>query len=198
MTFDQAARLLVDPTTNRAPVNQALDAIQAQGGTAMGDALSVSLHALQNALGAKALRNGSPTHRPPAQVVLISDGKNTTGVTDPLNVAQQARRSGIRINTVALGTRTGTVQVQDQFGLTQKIQVPPDPVTLRKIAQITGGQFFAAPNAQKLESIYKTLGSKVARDKPIKREVAYIPAVAAIALLLAAGLVSLLWFARLP
>jgi Ca-activated chloride channel homolog len=196
VTFDQAARLLVNPTTDRSQVNAALDALQAQGGTAMGDALSVSVRALQSAFGPKGLKQRN-TKRVPAEVVLVSDGKNTTGATDPLNVARQAKQLGIRINTVALGTPTGTVQVQDNLGFTQTIQVPPDRPTLRQIALTTGGRFFAAPDAQKLQSIYKDLGSKV-KAKPVKREVTFVPAAAAIVLMLAAGGFSLLWFGRLP
>ena len=88
----------------------------------------------------------------PAEVVLLSDGKNTTGATDPIGVAQTAKRLGIRINTVALGTPTGTVQVQDNLGFTQTIQVPPDRPTLRQIAQTTGGRFFTAADAAALRA----------------------------------------------
>jgi Ca-activated chloride channel homolog len=196
VTFDQAARLLVNPTTNRAQVTAALDALQAQGGTAMGDALSVSVRALQSAFGPNGLKRRA-NKSVPAQVVLVSDGKSTTGATDPLNVAQEAKKLGIKINTVALGTPTGTVQVQDNLGFTQTIQVPPDRDTLKQIASTTGGKFFAAPDAEKLQSIYKNLGSRV-KAKPVKKEVAFIPAAAAIIVMLAAGGFSLLWFGRLP
>jgi len=197
VTFDQAARLLVNPTTDRTQVNNALDSLQAQGGTAMGDALSVSVKALQSAFGPKGLKVKAGQKRAPAEVVLLSDGKNTTGATDPIGVAQTAKRLGIRINTVALGTPTGTVQVQDNLGFTQTIQVPPDRPTLRQIAQTTGGRFFSAPNANHLQQIYKDLGSKV-KAKPVKKEVSFVPAAAAIVLMLAAGGFSLLWFGRLP
>jgi Ca-activated chloride channel family protein len=197
VTFDQAARLLVNPTTDRTQVNAALDSLQAQGGTAMGDALSVSVKALQSAFGPKGLKVKPGQKRAPAEVVLLSDGKNTTGATDPIGVAQAAKKLGIRINTVALGTPTGTVQVQDNLGFTQTIQVPPDRPTLRQIAQTTGGRFFSAPNANHLQQIYKDLGSKV-KAKPVKKEVSFVPAGAAIVLMLAAGGFSLLWFGRLP
>ena len=197
VTFDQAARLLVNPTTDRTQVNDALDSLQAQGGTAMGDALSVSVKALQSAFGPKGLKVKPGQKRAPAEVVLLSDGKNTTGATDPIGVAQTAKKLGIRINTVALGTPTGTVQVQDNLGFTQTIQVPPDRPTLRQIAQTTGGRFFSAPNANHLQQIYKDLGSKV-KAKPVKKELSFEPAAAAIVLMLAAGGFSLLWFGRLP
>ena len=47
--------------------------------------------------------DGRGESAPPAAIVLLSDGKATTG-RDPLPVARQARRLDIPINTVALGT----------------------------------------------------------------------------------------------
>ena len=45
----------------------------------------------------------------------------------------------------------GEVEVRDQFGFTQRIQLPPDTETLREIARLTGGRYFAAPDAARLE-----------------------------------------------
>jgi Ca-activated chloride channel homolog len=75
--------------------------------------------------------------------------------------------------------------------------VPPDRPTLKQIAETTGGRFFSAPDAKKLGQIYKDLGSKV-KAKPVKKEVTFVPAAAAIVIMLAAGGFSLFWFARLP
>ena len=68
--------------------------------------------------------------RPPAAVVLLSDGKTTTG-RDPVEVARQARAAGVPINTVALGTSGGTIT--DSNGNT--LPVPPDPETMVEIAK---------------------------------------------------------------
>jgi Ca-activated chloride channel family protein len=77
------------------------------------------------------------------------------------------------------------------------VPVPPDPDTLRAIADRTGGQFFAAQSAKSLQSAYQKLGSSLGR-KPGKSEITYVFLAAAALLLVAAGLLSALWSPRLP
>jgi Ca-activated chloride channel family protein len=77
------------------------------------------------------------------------------------------------------------------------VPVPPDPDTLRAIANRTGGQFFAARDAKSLNSAYSKLGSRLAR-KPGKTEITYGFLAGAAALLIAAGLLSAAWSPRLP
>ena len=75
--------------------------------------------------------------------------------------------------------------------------MPPDPATLRMIASHTGGQFFAARDAKSLNAAYSKLGSRLGR-KPGKTEVTYEFLIAAVVLLVGAGLLSALWSPRLP
>ena len=73
VAFSTDARLVVAPTTDRAQVQQALDNLQADGGTALGDAIVVSLqatgrrpHGLRPAPATPApvgLAVGGPVHR---------------------------------------------------------------------------------------------------------------------------------------
>jgi Ca-activated chloride channel family protein len=142
-------------------------------------------------------RNGTTSRRdPPAVVVLLSDGKNTGGA-DPVEVAGLARRLGVPVNTVALGTDQGTVEVQGPDGFVQTIPVPPDRDALRKIAKTSRGRFFAAPNAGKLQSIYESLGSRIGYTHE-RRELTVAFAGAGLGLLMIGGTLSLLWFGRLP
>ena len=85
--------------------------------------------------------------------------------------------------------------MRDQFGCMQRIPVPPDTETLREIARITGGKYFAAPDAARLESIYANLGTRLS-SKPIEKEVTVAFAGGALVLLLAGGALSLRWFGR--
>jgi Ca-activated chloride channel homolog len=75
--------------------------------------------------------------------------------------------------------------------------VPPDPATLRAIAETTGGKFYEAKNAGSLHSAYSKLGSSLGRT-PGKTEVTYAFLAGAAGLLAAAGLLSALWSPRLP
>ena len=83
--------------------------------------------------------DGKGTRKLPAIIVLLSDGKNTLGVNDPLEVARQAKEARIPIYTIALGTDSGEVVQQDPFGFAQRIPVPPDKETLREIARTPAG-----------------------------------------------------------
>ena len=75
--------------------------------------------------------------------------------------------------------------------------VPPDPETLRQIAQTTGGRFWAAGSAARLNAVYDKLGSSIGRV-PTRREVTYLVLAAAAALLVAAWALSARWAQRLP
>jgi Ca-activated chloride channel family protein len=75
--------------------------------------------------------------------------------------------------------------------------VPPDPETLKQIADRTGGRFFAARDAKSLRSAYSKLGSELGR-RPGKSEISYKFLALAAGLLVAAGVLSALWSPRLP
>jgi Ca-activated chloride channel family protein len=70
-------------------------------------------------------------------------------------------------------------------------------VTLRAIADRTGGEFFAARSSDSLQAAYKKLGSRLGR-KPGRTEITYAFLAAAAGLLIAAGVLSARWSPRLP
>jgi Ca-activated chloride channel homolog len=192
VTFADDADIQAPPTTDRDPVKAGLDRLRATGGTAMATGLQ---RAIELARTPVPNERGDGTRRLPSVLVLLSDGKDTQSGVDPLEVARQAKELDIPIFTIALGTPTGEVEVQDQFGFTQRIPVPPDTETLRSIARITGGRYFAAPDAARLESIYSNLGTRLS-SKPVEKEVTAAFAGGAVVLLLAGGALSLMWFGR--
>jgi Ca-activated chloride channel family protein len=192
VTFSDFAEQRVSPTTDRAPVRAALDRLSAIGGTAMGLGLERGLAAARTPVPDA---SGTGTRRLPAVLVLLSDGKDTQGGIDPLEVARRARAARVPIYAIALGTPDGEVEVQDSFGFTQRIRVPPDVATLKEIARISRGRFFTAADADKLESIYANLGTRLS-SREEKREVTVAFAGGALVLLLLGGAMSLRWFGR--
>jgi Ca-activated chloride channel homolog len=174
------------PTTDRTRVRQTIEAQDAVGATATGEALQVALDTLAP--------NGK-TAKPASAIVLLSDGKTTTG-RDPVGVAQIAKRLRIPIYTVALGTADATIP-NPVSPLSPPIAVPPDPETLRQIADVSGGRAFTSGDAGQLRSIYSTLGSRLA-TKHEQREVTSSFAAAGLILLLGAGLLSIPRVGRLP
>ena len=194
VTFADYAEQLVAPTTDRGAVDGALERIVADGGTAMGDGLARGLQTAQTPVPTE---NGKGTRRLPAIIVLLSDGKNTLGVNEPLDVAAQARQARIPVYTIALGTESGEVIQRDPFGFEQHIPVPPDKDTLRRIATTTGGRFFEAVTADDAEQIYSRIGTRLT-SRPEQREVTVAFAGGGFVLLLVGGALSLVWFGRLP
>jgi Ca-activated chloride channel family protein len=74
--------------------------------------------------------------------------------------------------------------------------VPPDPQTLRAIAEASGGRAFAVDDAEGLAAVYERLGSQVARERE-PREVTAAFAGGALVLVAGGALLSLHWFRRL-
>jgi Ca-activated chloride channel family protein len=160
----------------------------ADGGTASGDALQVALDALQRE------PKGTDGRRPPSAIVLLSDGATTTG-RDPVDVARAAGQLKVPIYTVALGTRDATVP-NPGFG-PPLLSVAPDPETLRRIAEASGGRAFTAEDDQQLSTIYQTLGSQLGTHN-VHREVTAAFAIGGLLLLLGAAAASTRWAGRLP
>jgi Ca-activated chloride channel family protein len=183
--FDHRAQLAQTPTLERRTVREVIDGMTPHGGTATGDALQVALDALKARPGER---------QAPGAIVLLSDGKSTSG-RDPVGVAQQAAKLKIPIYTVALGTPEGTITVRQRGGATRTERVPPDPATLQRIADISGGRHYTVADAGHLDRVYKSLGSQVA-TKPEKREITAWLAGAALALLVASTVPQMRWFAR--
>jgi Ca-activated chloride channel homolog len=188
VAFNQGAEVAQLPTTDRQVMRDAIDAITPAGGTATGDALTTALRVLRP--------NANDRRPPPAAIVLLSDGKSVKG-RDPVEAAREARRLRVPIYSVALGTEEGTIRVRERGGSVRVQRVPPDPETLQRIAEASGGQTFAAEDAGRLEEVYERLGSQVATKKE-KREVTTAFAGGALLLVLGGGALSLLWFGRLP
>ena len=132
VTFSDYAEQRVAPTTDRAQIRGALDQLVAEGGTAMGDGLERGLFAARTPV---PNANGTGVRRLPSVIVLLSDGKNTSGTRDPVQVAREAGRARIPIYTIALGTAAGEVELRDSFGFLQRVQVPPDTETLKEVAR---------------------------------------------------------------
>ncbi len=192
VSFSDKADVNLPPTSDKEEALNALNSLQAENGTALGDAISRSVNVGLASMDAKVAPKGSPL-----VVVVLSDGASTTGDLQPLEAAQQAKTAKVPVYTVALGTQNGTITINGPMGDTRTYNVPPDPTTLRAVAQTTGGKFFEAPDANTLRSIYSGIGKTVG-TKIEKRELsAAFTGAGAVVLLLGSAL-SLAWFNRLP
>jgi Ca-activated chloride channel homolog len=202
VSFSDFGALVAPPDDDRTQALQAISRLRPERGTNIGAGLAVALDAIyeQQADG-QPLVTGEPTptpvpgqviDTPPASIVLVSDGQSNTGA-DPLDLAQEAAKAGIKVYTVGIGTPEGTVlQIQGRSVFTRL-----DEATLKQVADVTGGTYFNAQNEKDLRQIYDDLSrERVLEDK--KAEITFAFAGAALALSVVAGALGLLWFNRLP
>jgi Ca-activated chloride channel family protein len=209
VSFNDVANILAQPTTDRSSTLDALASLEAEGGTAMGEAILQAIELVQEDRERTPLPTPSitpstdpaPSPTPDERervsaVLLLSDGYNTTG-TSPLVAATQARDLDIPVYSIALGTPDGVVTVPDQFGNQRTLPVPPDYRTLEQVAATTGGNYFEAPTDTDLQSVYASLGERIGyTTRP--DEVSYAFAGVGALLLLLAAATSMLWRGRLP
>jgi Ca-activated chloride channel homolog len=192
VAFADKANVVAPPTHDRDVVSAALAQTQSGEGTALGEAIQLSLRAAQQVPDAE-----PRAEPPPASVLLISDGAQTQGEVTPQQAARRAKQVGIPVYTISLGTPDGIVERQLPGGFTERVRVPPDPSALRQVAATSGGEFFAALDDERLKSVYEELGSRLGtREKDAEITVAF--AGAGMGLLLLAGALSTLLFRRLP
>ena len=109
-------------------------------------------------------------------IILLTDGDNNAGNIDPITAAELARSFGIRIYTIGIGTG-GVVPfpIDDPvFGRRYvQVQVDIDENTLKRIADITGGLYFPARDAQMLSKVYERINELEKTNFKIKEYTSY-------------------------
>lgn len=157
IAYAGTATVLVSPTTNRESTKTALDKLQYADRTATGEGIFTALQAIAT-VGAVIGGGDKP---PPARIVLFSDGKETMP-TNPDNpkgaftAARTAKDQGVPISTISFGTPYGFVEINDQ-----RQPVPVDDATLKKVAQLSGGNAYNAASLEELKSVYATLQQQI-------------------------------------
>jgi Ca-activated chloride channel family protein len=215
VTFAANAQVVQTATRDRTALIDAIDRFQMQLGTAVGSAIVLSLAELfpeeqisleeltlgprrksrtredqKAALPTPATPPVAPGSYEAAAIILLSDGRRTTGV-DTLAAAKMAADHGVRIYVIGLGTVDGAASAPDGMAIYMKLDEP----TLREVARMTGGEYHYAGTSENLRSVYEHLGSRVQVQSRELELTAPIALLAAIALVTGMGL-SIAWFGR--
>lgn len=193
VTFAATASVAQQPTTSRDELFRAIDDLQMQPGSAVGSAILIALTQLVPGAGIDVNQILSDAERPPpkdkgraltpaeedpgktraepgsnkaAAIILITDGQGNLG-PDPLKMAQLAAEHGVKVHTVGVGTPEGVV-IRAQ-GVSQRVKL--DETALKKIAEMTLGDYYRATSATDLRKVYDQLGMTIRMQKHQTTEV---------------------------
>lgn len=138
-------------------------------------------------------------------VILLTDGSNNMGDISPITAAQIAKKLGIRVYTIGVGTNKVAPYPMPVAGGVQYVNIPVeiDTRTLSQIAAVSEGNFYRATNNKELKQIYQDIDklekSRLNVKKFSKRYEAFQPlALAALLCLLLELLLRLTVFRKLP
>ena len=201
VAFAGISQLVQPPSTDQEDLRSAILYLTTGRGTAIGSGILTALDTIDE-FGQNSLI-GRNTDEPAAQatprakgdyepdiIVLLTDGVYTTG-PNPLDAAQEAVARGVRVYTIGFGTQAGQVQQDgDFFG--RRFNRGIDEASLKEIAAMTGGEYYAASSASELQKVFDSLPTVlITREETIEISVIF----AALAALLVTGavLLALLW-----
>jgi Ca-activated chloride channel family protein len=219
VAFAATASLVQPPTHNREDILGAIDRLEVQRGTAVGSAILISLKTIfpdvefdlrasnprpdagRRSSGVPLGPGDGPdrpafTPVPPgshtsAVIILLTDGRSTTG-PDPVEAARMAAERGVRVFTVGVGTPEGGILALGGWSMRVRL----DEEALKTVAATTRAEYHYAGTATDLAKIYQALTARVVTERRETEITAFFVA-AALALAVASGLLSVLWFHRI-
>jgi Ca-activated chloride channel homolog len=220
VTFAGTASVVQAPTYNRDDLIAAIDRFDLQRHTAIGSGIMASLATIfpdagivveQGYSGGRMFepekQRNAPIARGPqpekkefrpvtpgsyssAAIILLTDGRRTTG-PDPLDSARQAADRGVRVYTVGFGSAAGGAVNMEGYSMYMAF----DEETLKAIANLTRADYYHAASSEALSKVYSNLNTKFTMERKESEITALLAAAAAVFAVLS-GLLSLLWFNR--
>jgi Ca-activated chloride channel homolog len=215
VSFAGVAGLLVEPTTDRKALLSAIDTLRTSRGTAIGLAILSSLDAIAEInprvpptgvdLPDDATGPGAPAGGyEPDTIVVLTDGRNTQGV-DPVTAAGEAAARRVRVYTIGFGTTEPAPLVCTRDQISGDATLPGDATggpggfggrgyreideeTLTRVADMTGGKYFGAEDAEELSAVLLDLPATIVVQRRPTEVTAWFALTGAVLVLLAVGL----------
>ena len=165
-----------------------------EDGTAIGTGLATALNRLRESEAKSKV------------VILLTDGVNNRTTIAPLTAAEIAKKLGVKVYTIGIGTRgTAPYPVQDMWGNISYQQMPVeiDEQTLREIAEMTGGEYFRATDKGTLAEVYERINQLEKSEVEVTEFTTYderflVYLLAALAALVLEFVIGQLWLKRIP
>lgn len=220
VAFAGSAEIVVPPTRDKEVLQQAIRSFTTSIGTTIGSATLKAIDAIAQinpTVAPSGVNIEAREDKPglaeesyqPDIIVLLTDGANSQG-PDPLDAAQEAAQRGVRIYTIGFGTlepgpmvcshhQLGTDSFGGSFGGGfgggsggfRRFLVIDEP-TLQAMADLTGGTYFRAENADQLLQVFLSLPAQITLQKETVEISAVFSALGAVLVTVAVAL-SLLW-----
>jgi Ca-activated chloride channel family protein len=197
LVFGDQALLTQAPTDDHAAAIAAIGRVSPNGGTSLGQAILVALGTITGKPVSLPSEEGAAPatpdlgYWPSATIVVFSDGEETGG-PDVQAAAELAAAAGVRIQTVGVGTAKGATVEVDGFQLGTAL----DETLLTTVAQVTGGAYQQAGDADALAASTRSIDLRLTTEKePIELTAPF--AAAALLLLTLGGLLGIRWHGRI-
>ena len=216
VSFAGTAALVQTPTRDKEELVAAIDRLQLDRQTAIGSGILVSLATLfpddgidlepwtlgrrsgpsavpkvaEKKVEKKPFQPVEPGSNPSKAIILLTDGRRTTGPL-PSDAARLAAERGVKVFTVGFGTAAGAQVPIEGYS----IYMAFDEETLKTVAELTRAEYFHASTGAELKKVYETLSSRIVMNKEHTEIAMLLAALSAFLLLLSGGL-SLLWTNR--
>jgi Ca-activated chloride channel family protein len=222
VAFAGFAELVQPPTDDVKLLERGIESLVPARRTAIGSAILRSLDAIAEVDPRVSLSDVSTFpdsfEQPPVSedeliphiIVLLTDGSNNAGPY-PLTAAQQAAERGVRVYTIGFGTvnNTSPMICGDQFegfdqfggfgspfggfgGSGGGFRRDIDEATLRAIADMTGGKYYAATSSNELREVFQSLPTYVIATRQTIEISVFFTALAALFIIMAV-ILSFLW-----
>jgi Ca-activated chloride channel homolog len=165
VVFGEQALLTQAPTDDHGAALAAIKRATASGGTSLGQAILVALGTITGKPVTLPADGAAPDTKalgywPSATIVVFSDGQDTGG-PDAEAAAELAAAAGVRIQTVGVGTQKGGTVEVDGYQLATSL----DEAELTGIAQVTGGAYHQAGDADSLAATTKSIDLRLTTKK---------------------------------
>ena len=221
VAFSAFAETIQPPTTDQGQLEAAVESLMLGRRTAIGSGILEAIDAIAEsdpnipASRPESSKQADITPVPrgayvPAIIVLLTDGVSNAGPL-PLDAAQQAVDRGIRVYTIGYGTANGFLSPQDMnpqqggggfggpqsgggggFGGRGGFRTAIDEATLKEVAKMTGGEYYAASSSSELQSVFNNLPTYLITKHEISEASAVFTAIGALLAGIAIAL-SILW-----
>lgn len=166
--FSEKVFTLLPLTTDPALVDQVLSEISIGylgSGTNIGDGLALSV--------ARAVNSETKNK----VIILLTDGVANVGTLTPLQAAEEAKKHGIKVYTIGLGTdEEARIPVGNGVFGTQYQLIPGGSIdykTLKEMSDLTGGKFYPAKSNGALKEILDDIQNLEKTEIKVNHKIIY-------------------------